>query len=59
MIYSSFALMVWHWLPWLVLGWVWLGLFAVNMTMKEASMSRYNGWNEYKADTWWLVPLVF
>jgi protein-S-isoprenylcysteine O-methyltransferase Ste14 len=59
MIYSSFALMVWHWLPWLVLGWVWLGLFAVNMIMKEASMSRYNGWKEYKANTWWLVPLVF
>jgi len=25
-----------------VLAWVWLGLFAVNMLMKEASMSRHD-----------------
>lgn len=56
MIYGSFALMVWHWLPVLVLAWVWLGLFAVNMVMKEASMSRYPEWAAYKKRTWWLVP---
>jgi len=56
MIYASFALMVSHWLPWVVLAWVWLGLFAVNMTLKEASMSRYPEWAAYKARTWWLVP---
>ena len=41
MIYGSFALMVWHWLPFVVLAWVWGGMFAVDMTLKEASMSRY------------------
>jgi hypothetical protein len=51
--------MVWHWLPWLVLAWVWLGLFAVNMIMKESSMSRYEGWAHYRKQSWWLVPLVF
>lgn len=56
MIYGSFALMVWHWLPALVLAWVWLGLFAVNMVMKEASMSRYPEWAAYKKRSWWLVP---
>ncbi len=56
MIYGSFAMMVWHWLPWLVLAWVWLGLFAVNMIMKEASMSRYAEWQNYKKRTWWLLP---
>jgi protein-S-isoprenylcysteine O-methyltransferase Ste14 len=40
MTYSSFALMVWHWLPVVVLAWIWGGQFAVNMTLKEASMSR-------------------
>jgi protein-S-isoprenylcysteine O-methyltransferase Ste14 len=59
MIYGSFALMVWHWLPWLVLAWVWLGVFAVNMTMKEASLSRHPGWAEYRARTAWLVPGIF
>jgi protein-S-isoprenylcysteine O-methyltransferase Ste14 len=59
MIYGSFALMVWHWYPVIVLAWVWLGLFAVNMVMKEASMSRYPEWAAYKKRSWWLVPLVF
>lgn len=59
MIYGSFALMVWHWLPLLVLIWVWGGLFAVNMVLKEASMSRYADWAEYRRRTWWLIPLVF
>jgi protein-S-isoprenylcysteine O-methyltransferase Ste14 len=58
MIYGSFALMVWHWLPVVVLAWVWGGLFAVNMVMKEASMSRYPEWAAYRKRTWWLVPYV-
>ena len=56
MIYGSFALLVWHWYPVLVLAWVWLGLFAVNMTLKEASMSRYPEWAAYKQRSWWLLP---
>jgi len=56
MIYASFALMVWHWLPAAVLAWVWLGVFAVNMIMKEASMSRYPEWAAYRGRTGWLLP---
>ena len=56
MIYGSFALMVWHWLPVVVLAFVWTGLFAVNMLNKESSMSRYPGWTEYKRRSWWLLP---
>lgn len=59
MIYGSLAMMVWHWLPFLVLAWVWLGLFAVNMIMKEKSMSRYEGWQQYREHSWWLIPGVF
>ena len=59
LIYGSFALMVWHWLPVLVLTWVWCGIFAVNMMMKEASLSRYPEWGEYKKRSYWLVPGVF
>lgn len=58
MIYGSFALMVWHWLPVLVLAWVWLGLFAVNMRLKEASLSRYPQWAAYRKRSWWLLPGV-
>jgi protein-S-isoprenylcysteine O-methyltransferase Ste14 len=56
MIYTSFALLVWHWFPAVALAGIWGGLFAVNMIMKEASMSRYPEWAEYKRRTWWLVP---
>lgn len=59
MIYASFALMVWHWLPFLVLAWVWIGVFATNMALKEASMSRYARWADYRRRSWWLVPGVF
>jgi protein-S-isoprenylcysteine O-methyltransferase Ste14 len=58
MTYGSFALMVWHWLPFLVLAWIWSVLFAVNTKLKEASMSRYPEWTEYKKRSWWLLPGV-
>ena len=56
MLYGSFALMVWHWLPFVVLAWIWGGMFVVNMTLKETSMSRYPEWAEYKRRSWWLLP---
>lgn len=59
LVYGSFALMVWHWLPALWLAVVWGGLFAVNMAMKEASMSRYPDWAAYRRRSWWLVPGLF
>jgi len=59
MIYGGFALMVWHWLPVVWLAYVWLGLFAVNMVMKEASMARYPEWAEYRRRSWWLIPGIF
>ena len=59
MIYGSFALLVWHWLPALVLAWTWLGVFAVNMRVKEESMARYPEWAAYRKRSWWLVPGVF
>lgn len=58
LIYGSLALMVWHWLPALVLAWVWTTLFAVNMVMKEASLSRHPGWAAYRKRSWWLLPFV-
>ena len=59
MIYGGFALMVWHWLPFVWLAYIWSALFATNMAMKEASMSRYPEWAAYKKRTWWLLPFVF
>jgi protein-S-isoprenylcysteine O-methyltransferase Ste14 len=56
LIYGSFALMVWHWFLLIVLTWIWGGVFAVNMILKEQSLSRYPEWQEYRRRSWWLFP---
>jgi len=59
LIYTALALAVWHWYPALLLACIWSGFFAVNMVMKEASMSRYADWQAYRARTYWLLPGLF
>lgn len=59
LIYGSLAMLVWHWLAFVVLAWVWLGVFAVNMRIKEARMSRHPEWAQWRANSWWLIPGVF
>lgn len=56
MIYASFAMVAGHWLPWLVLAWVWLGVFLPNMLRKDASMARYPEWSAYRTRTGLLLP---
>ncbi|MEM9385538.1 MAG: DUF1295 domain-containing protein [Pseudomonadota bacterium] len=56
LLYASFALVVGHWLPWLVLAWVWGVLFATNIAYKEAHMARHPGWAAYRARTGLLLP---
>jgi len=56
--YGGFALLIWHWLPVVILAWIWSGMFAVNMTLKEASLSRYPEWEGYKRSSWWLLPPI-
>jgi protein-S-isoprenylcysteine O-methyltransferase Ste14 len=59
MIYGSYALLVWHWLPALILAYVWSILFATNIMMKEESMSRYPQWAAYRARTGYLLPRLW
>lgn len=56
LIYSSFALMVNHWLAWVVLGAVWLVLFLPRMLAIEASLSRFPEWPAYRARAGFLLP---
>lgn len=56
MIYASFALLAGHWLPWLVLAWVWLGVFMPNMLAKDARMARHPAWEDYRQRTGLLLP---
>ena len=56
MVYASFAVVAGHWIPWVVLAWVWSGVFIPNMLRKDASLSRYPEWPAYRARTGLLFP---
>lgn len=56
MLYAAYAVLVGHWLPWLILAWVWGAVFFPNMYLKEASLSRYAEWESYKERTGMLFP---
>lgn len=58
-VYSSYALLVRHWIPWVILAWVWGTVFLTNMLTIEASLSGYPQWTEYKARTGMLLPRLF
>lgn len=58
MIYASFAVLAGHWLPWVVLVWAWGLVFFLNMLRKDASMSRYPEWADYKSRTGMLLPAL-
>lgn len=59
MLYAAFAVVAGHWVPWVVLAWVWGAMFFPNMWRKDASMSRYPEWAAYKARTGLLLPRLF
>lgn len=56
MIYASFAWLAAHPAPWLVLAWVWGGVFLPNMLRKDRSMSRYEQWPAYTQRSGLLLP---
>jgi protein-S-isoprenylcysteine O-methyltransferase Ste14 len=59
MVYSGFAAMVPHWIPWAILAYIWTQLFLVNMLVKEARMSRHKGWDAYYGRTGMIMPWFF
>lgn len=59
MIYTAYAIMSMHWLPFLILsGWVF-GFFVRNMLTKDKSLSRYPQFAEYKKKSGLLFPKIF
>jgi protein-S-isoprenylcysteine O-methyltransferase Ste14 len=59
MLYFSLALLVRHWIPWVVLAYWWTTVFFVNMLVIESSLSRYPEWEAYKARTGMFLPWRF
>lgn len=56
LIYGSYALIVDHWLPWLILAAIWTLVFLPNMAAIDASLARYPGWPGYRERTGMLLP---
>ena len=56
LIYSSFALLAQHWLPFVILALFVVGLFIPNMRKKDQSLARYPEFAEYKAHSGLLFP---
>lgn len=56
LIYSSFAMLAQHWLPFVILGGFIAGIFFPNMLKKDQSLSRYPEFEEYKNNSGLLFP---
>ena len=59
LIYVSFAMLAQHWIPFLILGAFFAGIFVPNMLKKDKSLSRYPEFNAYKARSGLLLPKLF
>ena len=58
LIYSSFALLALHWLPWVVLAAIIVAVWLPYIAKKDKSLFRYAGYADYKARTRSFVPFV-
>lgn len=56
MIYVAYALLVQHWLPWVILAYWGILVFYVNILKIESSLSRYPEWEAYKARSGMMFP---
>ncbi|MBD2663553.1 methyltransferase family protein [Richelia sinica] len=56
LIYTSFALLTQHWLPFLILGGFFTFIFLPNMRKKDQSLSRYSEFDDYKNNSGFLFP---
>ncbi|AFY58928.1 putative protein-S-isoprenylcysteine methyltransferase [Rivularia sp. PCC 7116] len=59
LIYLGFALLVQHWLPFVILGLFTILIFIPNMIKKDKSLSRYPEFEEYKANSGLLLPKLW
>ena len=56
LIYSAFAILAMHWLPFVILGGFTAGIFVPSMLKKDQSLSRYPEFEAYKANSGLIFP---
>ena len=59
LLYSSFAVLVNDAWVWFIMGYMWGIVFVMRMAIKDYSLSKKKGWQEYKETSWILLPKFF
>ena len=59
MVYGSFWILIWRWEPSIVFAFYWGCVFVIKMLIKDYRLSMKEGWEEYKAKTWWVIPKLY
>jgi steroid 5-alpha reductase family enzyme len=59
LIYTAFAMLAQHWIPFVILGTFITAVFIPNMLKKDVSLSRYREFAEYKNRSGLLFPKLF
>lgn len=58
-LYASFNVIAQVELTWYIYAVVWLWIFPSRMLMKEYSLSKKEGWEDYKKKSWFFFPRLF
>ena len=59
MTYLSYAILSKTYISYFILSYIWLFLFITNMNIKDISISRKIGGNEYIKNSYMLIPFIF
>ena len=59
LIYSSFALLSMHWIPWVVLLLFFILVWAPNMLRKDKSLAKYDNFEDYKKGSKLFIPFIY
>jgi len=59
LIYSSFALLSMHWVPWVVLLFFIILVWAPNMLRKDKSLAKYDNFEDYKKGSKLFIPFIY
>jgi len=58
MLYASFAVLNGSLVCWFILSYMWGIVFMIRMTVKDISLAKKVGWEEYSQRSWMLVPKI-
>ena len=58
MLYASFGVLAQMWEIWYVFAYMWGIVFVLRMKNKDYSLSKKEGWTEYKNSTWLVIPKI-